>query len=40
MFRKFETNNYLCMDYQNRRPDYLSALWQIVDWKVVERRKQ
>ena len=26
------------LDYQNRRPAHLSALWQIVDWKVVESR--
>jgi len=26
------------LDYQNRRADYLSALWQIVDWQVVEDR--
>jgi len=26
------------LDYQNRRPDYLTALWQIMDWEVVERR--
>ena len=26
------------LDYQNRRPDHLAALWLIVDWQVVERR--
>ena len=26
------------LDYQNRRPDHLAALWQIVDWSVVESR--
>ena len=26
------------LDYQNRRPDHLAALWQIVDWEVIERR--
>ena len=26
------------LDYQNRRPDHLAALWQIIDWKVVESR--
>lgn len=26
------------LDYQNRRPDYLSALWQIIDWDVIEKR--
>ena len=26
------------LDYQNRRPDHLAALWQIVDWEVVESR--
>ena len=26
------------LDYQNRRPDHLTALWQIVDWEVIERR--
>ena len=26
------------LDYQNRRPDHLAALWQIVDWTVVEAR--
>ena len=26
------------LDYQNRRPDHLAALWQIVDWEMIERR--
>lgn len=26
------------LDYQNRRPDHLNALWQIVDWNVIEKR--
>ncbi len=26
------------LDYQNRRPDHLAALWQIIDWTVVENR--
>ena len=26
------------LDYQNRRADHLAALWQIVDWKVIEDR--
>ena len=26
------------LDYQNRRPAYLSALWGIVDWNVLEAR--
>jgi len=26
------------LDYQNRRPDHLAALWQIVDWSVIEKR--
>lgn len=26
------------LDYQNRRPDHLSALWDIIDWEVVEAR--
>ena len=26
------------LDFQNRRADHLKALWQIVDWKVVEGR--
>ena len=26
------------LDYQNRRPDHLKALWDIVNWREVERR--
>ena len=26
------------LDYQNRRPAHLTALWDIVDWKVLEER--
>lgn len=26
------------LDYQNRRADHLAALWDIIDWKVVEGR--
>ena len=26
------------LDYQNRRTDHLSNLWNIIDWKVVENR--
>lgn len=26
------------LDYQNRRAAHLSALWQIIDWKVIEQR--
>lgn len=26
------------LDYQNRRPDALKALWDIVDWDIVESR--
>ena len=26
------------VDYQNRRIDYLSTIWQAVNWKVVEKR--
>ena len=26
------------LDYQNRRPDHLAALWQIINWEVIEQR--
>lgn len=26
------------LDYQNRRPDHLAALWSIIDWQVIENR--
>ena len=26
------------LDYQNRRPDHLAALWQIINWEVVGNR--
>ena len=28
------------LDYQNRRPDHLATLWQIIDWNVIEQRYQ
>ena len=28
------------LDYQNRRAAHLSALWQIMDWKEIEKRYQ
>jgi Fe-Mn family superoxide dismutase len=26
------------LDYQNRRPDHLAAIWQIINWEVIEKR--
>ena len=26
------------LDYQNKRPDYLQAYWNVIDWKVVSER--
>jgi Fe-Mn family superoxide dismutase len=28
------------LDYQNRRQDHLAALWQIVNWEMIENRYQ
>lgn len=26
------------IDYRNKRPDYIAAFWQILDWKEIEKR--
>ncbi len=26
------------LDYQNRRPDHLKALWQLIDWNIINDR--
>ena len=26
------------VDYRNRRPDHIAALWQLLNWKVIESR--
>ena len=28
------------LDYQNRRPDHIAAVWDIIDWGVVGKRMQ
>ena len=28
------------LDYQNRRADYVDAMWQLFDWDVIEKRMQ
>ena len=35
-FDVWEHSYYL--DYQNRRADHINALWDIIDWKVIEKR--
>ncbi len=26
------------LDYQNKRPDYVQAFWQVIDWSVIDKR--
>jgi Fe-Mn family superoxide dismutase len=26
------------LDYQNRRGEYINAFWDLLDWRVIEKR--
>jgi len=28
----------VCVQYKNVRPDYVKAIWEIVNWKNIEER--
>jgi hypothetical protein len=32
------TNKNLSLQYQNRKAEYFSAIWDIINWKAVEKR--
>ena len=31
-------SGWVWLDYRNRRPDHLNALWKIIDWDTVGKR--